>query len=227
VNLYGFVGNDGVNGWDLLGLAEKPGYGTNLGISIPNGNAGANFHFADVANAGADEGGYTSANSGKEILDFLEKSMESACCIYRLTIAGHGWDSWNEETQTVRPEGPGLPGVGSGTGFYSDGSRWATDPSSRTISDLKALVEKNSAGAVRFCKGCEIRLHACNVASSFAEALGRVIKCKVVYAQGSCAGLNPWTSGVGDESGTNDQSNGFWETEGGNPSTPNGNTFTP
>lgn len=212
----------------MLGLSEKPLGGRNVGASFPNGKVeGENIHFADVAKAGTDEGGYKAVDSGQELLEFLEESMELACCIHKLTIAGHGWDSYDEETKTVRPEGPGIPGVKPGTGFYSDGSRWATDPSSRTISDLKDLVEMDSAGAVRFCEGCEIRLHSCNIASSFAEALGRVTKCKVVYAKGSCDGTNPWRSGVGDEPGYNDEGNGFWTTEGGNPSTPSGNTFTP
>ncbi len=231
VNLYGFVGNDGVNKVDVLGMAfyngKKPKNGVDAGISFPNGYGRTakqqNEHFARVARMHADKGAYKALASGQEMLEFLKKLNTKYCCIYKLTIAGHGWRSYDPKTKTVIPEQGGIPGVDPGSGFYSNGSSWATAPASRQIRDLKKLT----GSKVRFCPNCEIRIHSCNISTAFAEALGKVTGCNVVYAKGSCAGISPWTSGVGEEPGYNNDSNGFWNTKGGQPSTSGGNSYQP
>jgi RHS repeat-associated protein len=224
-NLYQFCYNDGINWFDYLGWTPVNG-----GISVPNGSGptanGQNSHFDDVARDGADKGKNQRANSGKEMLDFLQELSKNSCCIKKLTVAGHGWDSVQRDG-TPAGDGPGLPGVADGSGLYEDGpsgDRWATDPNARRLSDL----EKDIAdGKTTFCKPCEVRIHACNISSSFAEKLGSITKCKVIYARGACSGRRPWKSGVGKEPGGNTPENGFWQSDGGLPSTPTGNSYRP
>jgi RHS repeat-associated protein len=225
LNLYRFCFNDGINWFDYLGWNPVNG-----GISVPNGTGstanGQNDHFDKVADDGADKGKNQRANSGKEMLDFMQELSKNGCCIKTLTVAGHGWDSVQRDG-TPAGDGPGLPGVADGSGLYEDGpsgDRWATDPNARRLSDL----EKDIAdGKTTFCKPCEVRIHACNIAPGFAEKLGSITKCKVIYARGACSGRNPWRSGVGKEPGYNNKDNGFWESDGGLPSTPTGNSYRP
>jgi RHS repeat-associated protein len=226
LNLYRFCYNDCINWFDYLGWTPVNG-----GISIPNGTGptanGQIEHFDQVADDGADKGRKKRADSGKEMLDFLQELSKNSCCIKKLTVAGHGWDSVQRDGVTPAVDGPGLPGVADGSGLYEDGpsgDRWATDPNARRLSDLEKDIV---GGKTTFCKPCEVRIHACNISPSFAEKLGSITKCKVIYARGACSGRRLWKSGVGKEPGGNTPDNGFWQSHGGLPSTATGNSFRP
>ena len=221
LNLYGMCFNDPLNYYDYLGRDPKPVSG---GASTNNGSTPSqNNLFQDVADKGAGgKGKGKQTPTGDDMLNYFKELSKDNCCIKKLTIAGHGWHG--------PADGPGIPGSGDGTGFYEDGAAgdpWAKDPSSARMSDLQNDINN---GDTKFCKPCEIKIHACNISSSFAESLGRTTGCKVTYAKGICSPRDnnkKWHSGVGDEPGYDDQGNGFWQSNGGAPSTPIGNTTTP
>lgn len=220
MNLYGMCYNAPLNYIDYLGREPRP---VNGGASADNGSSGQNNLFQDVADKGAGGAGKGKKTpNGDEMLNYFKELSKNNCCIKKLTIAGHGWSG--------PADGPGLPGKADGSGFYEDGAAgdtWATDPSSARMSDLQNDINN---GDTKFCKPCEIKIHACNISSSFAESLGKTTGCKVTYAKGICSprkNNNKWHSGVGDEPGYDSKDNGFWQTDGGSPSTPNGNTTTP
>lgn len=221
VNLYGMCSNSASNYYDYLGREPQRVDG---GASTGNGyDSGQNNLFKDIADkAAGGEGKGKNTPTGDDFLSYLKELSKDKCCIKSIVIAGHGWHG--------PADGPGIPGKGDGTGFYDDGAAgdpWAKDPSSARISDLQNDISK---GNTKFCKPCEIKIHACNISAGFAENLGRTTGCKITYAKGICSPRNnnkKWHSGVGDEPGVDDKSNGFWQSDGGGPSIPNGNTYRP
>ena len=226
-NLYGFVFNNPNYYYDFLGADPKPtGPGptpVSGGTTSENGhNSSENNLFQQIAdNAAGNHANAGSSSSGENLLNYLKDLTKGNCCIKDVVLAGHGWSGPSD--------GPGLPGDFDGNGFYEDGlngDRWADQGSAR-IGDLRREIRN---GAIRFCQPCSIKIHACNIASSFTESLGQVTGCSVTYAKGSCSPTNKgnkWHSGVGNENGYDGQDNGFWNTVGGAPSTPLGNIITP
>ena len=231
VNLYGFCYNDAFGWYDFLGRDPKPVTPVVGGATTGNGHStGQNNLFKDLADKGAggiDKGRETP--SGDELLDYLRELSKDNCCIKNIIIAGHGWASVAQDG-TPAGDGPGIPGKADGSGLYEDGpdgNAWASDPKAARISELQRDIKD---GSTKFCKPCEIKIHACNIASSFAESLGKATGCKVTYAKGVCSPRSKnrkWHSGVGDEPGYDNMDNGFWQTDGGAPSVSVGNTITP
>jgi hypothetical protein len=184
LNLYGFVGNDGVDRVDSLGR---------FGIHIPNGiKKGENEHFENLAGEDGVE-----AKTGKDIIDALKReTIDCGDCIKNLVIAGHGWLSSARDEQRSNH---GIPGATPGSdGLYvpSNLRRFKKGPDARSTYDLKKEVD---SGAIKFCKPCFIDIYGCRISPHFTKALSKATGCRVRAAEGSCSPEgNKWRSGAED-----------------------------
>jgi len=190
-NLYGMVGNNPIDRFDVLG--KRAG---EIGLAMMNGETdGENNWFHRIAYIGAGNSYARTfrVNSAEEALGALERSS-SACPIKRVTWAGHGWAY---AVGGGNPEGPGLPGVADGSGLYEDGSGWInTGAGGRSVTDLRLKV---AGGAIRFKAKCLIQIYACRVSVTFSSALHGATGCAVVAAHGGASptkrGETTWGSG--------------------------------
>jgi RHS repeat-associated protein len=201
VNLYGFVGNDGVGTVDVLGrepTSVSGGFGFN----------GADDWFKHVARGGY-EGDVGTGGTGEDMLNYLKKltKSEEGCCIKNLRLASHGGPDGlggsggtilqytgflankNAAAQAradfqneINPLQPGDIGyqVYFPNDFLTDGVR--------DVPDLEKLI---TSGDVKFCKDCEIKIYACNQVR-LPAALSAATKCKVTAVnEGKCGATNP------------------------------------
>lgn len=200
VNLYGFVGNDGANGWDLLGLECEP-----AGYSVA-WEDGATFFSQMIGGTGKPDGLHGAGHTGRDFVDFLEKLTQDCCCIKDLRIAGHGG-----------PNGFGGTFAGE-TGFYGtfpgerpvpgEDGRGPNHPlvQARDISDLEAAIKD---GKIQFCPDCTIKIHACCPSAAFLEKLAKATGCRATGPDDSVV------ANIDDRDGDgNDSANSHWSTSG-------------
>lgn len=95
INLYGFVGNDGVNRWDYLGMAVKPIYKMSI--------AGATPFWQRANNPFQYEVMYRSLSwrkARRDILNYFDDNNdgrlnEKDCPPFRIKILGYIWGGWS------------------------------------------------------------------------------------------------------------------------------------
>lgn len=198
LNLYGFVGNDGVNRWDYLGLLTWREIWEGIGRQGHPGQPGGwnytrpvkprytprdgGFGFEGWTSAGNSEDGFFkekaggrrarnvgSGRTGQDVLKHLEELTRKKCCVRRYRIASHGWGfNWAGGVG-----GDGIPGKGSpepGFMLGPNDSGEADDPNVAYISDLE---DKIRDGTIRFCKPCYIDIYACRISRAFIEELAK------------------------------------------------------
>ena len=195
-NNYRYISNNALSLLaDLLGLLGTP---VNGGSSMHGQNAHGSYDdgmFDSVVSGCVPD--FSTAKSGKDILDNMQKITSDNCCIETYTIAGHGW-SYN----SPRLRGDGIPGAydcseDPSIGLYSDGMNIDVDYAhgGRRISDISSAVKANK---IRFCKECTIQIYACRIGSKFALELSEVTGCSVVAASAGCSIKGKrWFSGPG------------------------------
>jgi hypothetical protein len=108
--------------------------------------------------------------TGTDLLNALKKYTRNKGCIPNLLIAGHGWGAEGNKRETIAT---GSTSRDNNLGFNLEGK-------GATIKgDLARLVK---SGEVKFCKSCEVFLHACSISHDYSETLAQVTGCSVVSA---------------------------------------------
>ncbi len=108
--------------------------------------------------------------TGYDLLNSLKKYTKNKGCIPNFLIAGHGWGAGDGKRETIAT---GSNSRDANLGFSLEGK-------GATIKgDLAALVK---SGEVKFCKACQIFLHACSISHNYAETLATTTGCSVVSA---------------------------------------------
>ena len=174
LNLYGMVGNDAVNQWDLLGLQCPP-----AGFAMDGDNAGQTTLFRQMSGAGgANPSLYGTGRNGADLMNHLQSLTQQCCCIKDLRLAGHGGAN-------------GMGGADEGrTGFYREGPDTTglgpNHPSqkSRNLGDLRSAI---SSGGIQFCPDCVIKIHACYQSDETIRELAAATGCRVIAGDGQCA----------------------------------------
>jgi RHS repeat-associated protein len=192
LNLYWFVANKPINKIDYLGLEEQPKrfilYEEVLSISVHGSRLGGEGTF-DGRAKGTGGGIYYIAETGKELLDLMEKKSkidERTCtCIKRMYIHSHGFGvsismRWDSGFYITKPTSISPMGWGE-----SDATR-AKPGEARDVKDLEKLVNDRK---VVFCPMCEVTFFGCHTGMEFglAQAISEVIPCIVKGPSGNCA----------------------------------------
>lgn len=147
------------------------------------------------------------AESGRAVLNHLQRYTKSNGCIPKMTFAGHGW--------RYVDGGPGLPMARNNAGLYTNekaidrltvkGKKSGRIAGARSLDDLKDLVDKKK---IKFCDNCMIQIHSCNIELDFGGFLAKNSGCQVIQSAGRCAPVDTqdgsldhhWISGK-DKSG--------------------------
>ena len=178
---YLFCKNSPLEIFDYLGLLPVSGASSVHG----RGDEG---QFDSIASKASDN--WTSVKTGNDILEDMKRLSKSGNCIEKYTIAGHGWAHKDGEGRAL---GPGIPGEGEDTGFYTEKRKGA---GSVGIPELKKAV---GDGSICFCKKCKIQIYSCRIAPAFSLMLAKATGCSVVSASSSCSRLESgkWRSAPG------------------------------
>jgi RHS repeat-associated protein len=178
---YLFCKNSPLEIFDYLGLSPVSG------ASSVHGRGGEG-QFDSIASKASDN--WTSVKTGNDILEDMKRLSKSENCIEKYTIAGHGWAHKDGEGRAL---GPGIPGGGEDTGFYTEKRKGA---GSVGIPELKKAV---GDGSICFCKKCKIQIFSCRIAPAFSLMLAKATGCSVVSASSSCRRLDSgkWRSAPG------------------------------
>jgi YD repeat-containing protein len=139
-------------------------------------------------------------NSGAELISIMEKRSRNNCCIAELRIHGHGWGSYGADSGLPGSQGsypPGQaptpnpnPGGRLSLGLYNanrDPNAESRAAGGRTLADLQQSI---TAGNIRFCRPCTIRLYFCRIGDNFANALSTITGCTVFASRGICSPVN-------------------------------------
>jgi len=118
----------------------------------------------------------SSGQTGDALLASMKKYTLNKGCIPNLLIAGHGWGARDGKRETIAT-GSTSRDNNKGFSLKGAGATILGDLSSKR--NLQGLV---NSGEVKFCKSCQIFLHACSISHEYSEALAKTSGCSVVSA---------------------------------------------
>jgi len=114
---------------------------------------------------------YTSQSglNGAQFLSALKSASKDWGCIPNLFIGAHGFTNKNKGKMILAKD---IPTKRKGLGFHESGSK-------ASLQVMETMIERKE---IKFCRECEIAIHACTVDPSFSIKLAELTQCSVVSA---------------------------------------------